>query len=90
MKEFNLLVWLTQLGMSIALPMGGFIWGAVWLRDRFGLGKWVVICGCVIGLICAIDGVIHSFQIISRIMHKQDEESKKELKTPLVSFNEHD
>ena len=37
MKDLSLLVWLTQLGLSVAVPLAGFILLAVWLRSRFGL-----------------------------------------------------
>ena len=39
MKELNLLVWLTQLGISVAGPLAGFILLAVWLRQRFDLAS---------------------------------------------------
>ena len=42
MKNLNLIVWLTQLGLSTALPLAGFILLAVWLRSRFGWGDWVI------------------------------------------------
>ena len=32
MKDLNLIVWLTQLGMSVAVPLAGFVLLAVWLR----------------------------------------------------------
>ena len=57
MKDLNLLVWLTQLGMSVAMPLAGFTLLGVWLRERFGLGIWIVLCGCAVGLICAVDGL---------------------------------
>ena len=41
MKNVTLLVWLTQLGLSVALPPAGFIFLAVWLRDSCGWGGWV-------------------------------------------------
>ena len=41
MKDLHMLVWLTQTGISVAAPPGGFLLGAIWLRDRFGLGAWV-------------------------------------------------
>ncbi len=90
MKDFNMLVWLTQLGMSTALPLLGFIWGAMWLKERFELGNWVLVCGIVVGLICAVDGMIHSFVIMNRMIRKPEEEKEKQLKTPIVTFNEHD
>ena len=83
MKQVYLLVWLTQLGLSIALPLGGFVWLALWLRQRFGWGIWVVIAGVVLGLVCAIDGLRTSLKAMER-MAKEDKEP------PPVSFNEHD
>ena len=84
MKEFKLLVWLTQLGLSIALPLAGFILLSIWLRNRFALGSWVVICGCAVGLICAIDGFKTSMRVMT-LMTKD----KKESDNP-VSFNDHE
>ena len=31
------LVWLTQFGLSVALPPGLFLLGAVWLKNEFAL-----------------------------------------------------
>ena len=43
MKGMNLLIWLTQLGISVAVPPVAFTLLGVWLRERFALGSWVVI-----------------------------------------------
>lgn len=67
MKELNMLVWLTQLGLSVAIPLAGFTWLGVWLRGRFALGDWVVVLGLVIGLICAVDGFRSSLRIMERM-----------------------
>lgn len=83
MKNLNLLVWLTQLGLSVALPPLGFILLAVWLRDRFGWGTWVLWAGIVLGVICAIDGLRVSLKAMEQMSG-----DKKE-KDPPVSFNEH-
>ena len=53
MKNLSLLVWLTQLGFSVAVPPAGFILLAVWLRARFDLGVWVILAGVGLGVICA-------------------------------------
>ena len=47
MKNLNMLVWLTQLGLSVAGPLAGFILLAVWLRQRFELGGWVLVVGII-------------------------------------------
>jgi hypothetical protein len=85
MKDLSLLVWLTQLGMTTALPLGGFILLAVWLRDRFGWGNWVLWVGIVVGVISAIDGFVTSLKALSRIT-----KDKKDSEPPAVSFNDHD
>lgn len=83
MKNLKMLVWLTQLGLSIALPPLGFILLAVWLQDRFCLGNWVLWAGIVLGVVCAIDGL----RISLRAMEQMSKD-KKEQKPP-ASFNDH-
>jgi len=84
MKNLSLLVWLTQLGLSTALPLGGFVLLAVWLRQRFDWGVWVIVAGVVVGLICAIDGLRNSLKAMERMA----KDEKKE--PPPVSFNDHE
>lgn len=85
MKDLNLIVWITQLGMSVAIPLAGFILLAVWLRNQFGLGNWIVWIGVGIGLVTAIDGFRHSLKLLEKMSHK-----KKDQQPPPVSFNDHD
>ena len=85
MKNVNLLIWVTQLGISVAAPLGGFIWLGIWLRQRFELGVWVVLAGIFLGLVCAIDGMRVSLKAMERIA-----KDKKEQEPPPVSFNDHE
>ena len=50
MRTVRELVWLTQLGLSIVCPLLLCLLGAVWLRDRFGFGNWVIFLGIALGL----------------------------------------
>lgn len=84
MKNLNLLVWLTQLGLSVALPPLGFILLAVWLRDRWGWGSWVVWVGVVLGIVVAVDGL----RVCLKAMEAMSKDKKQE--KPPVSFNDHD
>lgn len=84
MKDLNLMVWLTQLGLSVALPLAGFIFLALWLRKTFSLGNWVLWAGIIIGIIAAIDGLLQSMKTLSRLSEK------KESTPSPVSFNDHD
>ena len=83
MKDLSLLVWLSQLGLSVALPPVGFILLAVWLRDRWCWGNWVLWVGIILGIYCAITGFVASMKSL-----KQLTANKKDEPLP-VSFNEH-
>ncbi|MBR3928358.1 MAG: AtpZ/AtpI family protein [Clostridia bacterium] len=88
MKELNMLVWITQLGMGVAMPLAGFIYLGIWLRNKFSLGAWCVIVFCVIGMITAIDGLRVSLKTMERL--DKFKKKKKERDISGVSFNEHD
>ena len=84
MKQYQLLIWLTQLGLSVALPLTGFILLGVWLHTAKGWGVWVVIVGLVLGLICAVRGFLDSLHIMEQMGR-----GKNEQKPPAHSFNKH-
>ncbi len=91
MKELTLLTWLTQLGLSVALPLAGFVWLSVWLRQRYALGNWIVILGVVLGLYCAIYNGIQSLKALNKLQEKWHSETKNKKKsTHAVSYNDHD
>lgn len=85
MKNLSLLVWITQLGMSVALPLAGFTLLGLWLRERFSLGIWVVLAGVALGLFSAVDGL----RLSLKAMHRQSKE-KPGKNPPPVAFNDHD
>lgn len=85
MKDMKLLIWVTQLGLSVAAPLGGFILLAVWLRERFQWGNWVIIVGACLGAVCAAEGLLSSIRAMRRM---SDREKKEEV--PPVSFNDHE
>ena len=85
MKELTLLTWLTQLGLSVALPLAGFILLALWLRNQFGWGDWVLWVGVILGLVSAIDGLRQSLKMLARLTRKKSGDTP-----PPVSYNDHD
>lgn len=85
MKNLSLLVWLTQLGLSTAVPLAGFTLLGVWLHNRFGWGSWAVVVGAVLGILFAIDGFRTSLKAMERLA-----ESGKKKEKPGISFNDHE
>lgn len=85
MKSFHMLIWLTQLGLSIAMPLAGFILFAVWLQQRFDLGSWILIVGVFLGISGAIDG----FRLSLKAMEQMAKKDNPRQEPPPLSFNDH-
>lgn len=83
MKDLSLLVWLTQLGLSVAFPLAGFVLLGLWLHRSLGWGVWAVWCGITLGLICAITGFRDCLKAMDRLSSKKRENDTS------VSFNDH-
>ncbi len=86
MRDLNLMVWITQLGLSVAVPLAGFVLLAVWLREKLGWGDWVLWVGIGLGCLMAVDGFLNSLKILKKLSAKKDKGSEP----PAVSFNDHD
>ncbi len=84
MKNLQLLSWLTQLGLSTAIPLVGFVLLAVWLQGRFSLGSWALYLGIGLGLFCACNGFYRNLKLLNTLT--RDNEQKK----PPASYSEHD
>ena len=85
MKDLNLLIFLTQLGLSVVAPLAGFVLLGVWLNESFGWGQWTIWVGLVLGIVCAVQGLRSCLTILSRMSA-----GKKEEKDPPTAFNDHD
>lgn len=84
MKDLHLLVWLTQLGLSTAAPLAGFTLLAVWLRNQFEIGLWVIFVGVGLGIISAVGGLRDSLRALEKASGKNQKDK------PKPSFNNHD
>lgn len=84
MKEVNLLIWMTQLGLSVALPLIGFAFLGVWLNQSCGFGSWTVWTGLILGILSGVNGFRSSLHAM-KLMAKD----KKTQSPPPVSFNDH-
>jgi len=85
MKDINLLIWLAQLGISVAVPLVGFILLSVWLRNSHGWGAWVVIVGVILGISGAVSGLRSSLQYLNKASKSPEEDDSS-----VISYNEHD
>ena len=77
------LMWLTELAISVAAPLVLFVYGAIWLRNRYGLGVWVVLAGAALGLYSTFMALKASFTAMG-LLNKPKPDSDK------PNFNSHD
>lgn len=82
-KVMSYLAWLTQLGLSAAVPLAGFVILGVWLHRTHGWGAWTVPVGIVLGLMGAAGGLYSGFKTLHRL-------SRQEEKPHAEGFNHHD
>lgn len=84
MKFLNLLIWVTQFGLSILFPLCFFLLLGVWLQNKYGLGMWIIaVCG-ILGFLITISTVRASL----RSLCKAAEEASSQ-KEPPMAFNDH-
>ena len=84
MKILNLLMWVGQFGFSVIFPTVFFLYLAVWLQNKFGLGMWILIVFGILGILTSIS----TTKSCLRSLRKAAEEVSGD-KQPPVSFNDH-
>lgn len=65
----NLLL-LTQLGLSIAVPPLITLYAANWLRNRLGLGLWIMVLALIFGLGGSASNVWKFWKMLSKRSNK--------------------
>ena len=84
MKLLNLLMWVTQFGLSILFPLCFFLLLAVWLKQKFALGMWIIVVLGILGLLITISTVRANLKAMCKAA---DEAASRE--PPPLSFNDH-
>ena len=80
-KTFNTIKhisFLTQFGFSVITPILLCIFCGIWIRNKFGLGDWIVFIAIIIGLISAFYSSVSIFSYIFKEAKKSEEEEKNE------------
>lgn len=67
MKDTKLLIWLTQLGLSVAVPLVGGVLLGVWLQEVLGWGIRAVFAGIALGVSGAVSGLRGSLRAMDRM-----------------------
>lgn len=84
MKSLNLLIWITQFGFSVISPILLYLGLAVWLRNRFGLGVWILVILGIIGISAAVRSAAICLRHMCRAADKASD-----TKAPPIAFNNH-
>jgi Na+-transporting NADH:ubiquinone oxidoreductase subunit NqrE len=84
MKVLSLLLWVTQFGLSVLFPTCAFLMIAVWLRQQFGLGLWIVAVLGILGLMTSFSTAKSCLRSMLREMERLSDRP-----APPPAFNEH-
>lgn len=84
MKYLSLLMWVTQFGLSALFPVCFFLLLAVWLRQKFALGLWIVAVLGILGLLVSFSTAKHSLRSLLKEMERASDR-----KDPPPAFNDH-
>lgn len=84
MKYLSLLMWVTQFGFSALFPTCFFLMTAVWLREKFGLGMWIV---AVLGILGFLTSIATARSCIRSLLKEMERISDR--KDPPPAFNDH-
>ena len=84
MKILNLLMWVTQFGVSVIFPTCFFLIVAVWLQNQFDLGVWIVIALGILGVMTSVS----TAKACLKSLQKAAEEASGSKKPP-IAFNDH-
>ena len=82
LKDVSLLVFLSQLGLGVVLPLAGFALLGLWLRQALSWGAWTVAVMTLLGALVAACGFVSTLKTMSAMTKKK--------KDPPLSFNEHE
>lgn len=87
MKDLGLLIWFTQLGISVCVPLAGYTLLAFWLHRSHGWGTWVIWVGIILGIVSAVGALRDALCSMNRYIKRN---APPPHDPPAVSFSEHD
>lgn len=73
------LVWLTQLGLSMLLPLVAFMAGCWWAVEQWGWPAWIFIPAILLGIAVGFSTLMR----FGRMMQNEESQNKR------VGFNRH-
>ena len=78
---FSALAMVTQFGISTITPMLLCIFAALWLKNKFALGDWVVLIGVFMGIGSGFLSMMKMIRQMSELSKKEDDDDSPNEKT---------
>ncbi|MEG2928084.1 MAG: AtpZ/AtpI family protein [Oscillospiraceae bacterium] len=71
---------LSQLGISLIVPPLMCILAATWIKNRFGMGDWIVVAGIIFGIGGGITSVYNYLKVAMNDAKKSQQEYEDKFK----------
>ena len=81
----SLLLWVTQLGLSLLFPLCFFLILAVRLHQRYELGTWIVLLLGLVGFLTSVSTARSCIRSLRKAAEKASDQQD-----PPASFNDHE
>lgn len=77
-KHIRAAAHLTQFGLNIVTPIILCIMFALWLKNKFNMGGWVVIVAIILGVAAAVLNMITFIKTVNREIGGKNNDEKRE------------
>ena len=71
---------LSQLGLSVITPPLICIFATLWIREKFGLGNWIVVAGIIFGTLSGVVSLVNYLKTALKDAQKSQKEYQDRFK----------
>lgn len=76
-KHMRAATWITQFGLSMVSPIILCVIFALWLRNTFNTGDWLVLVAIIVGVAASFVTMVSYMKTVKKEMEDKDDDKKR-------------